>query len=117
MTAVLAWHDGFLCVAETTVRWGEPYEDTLYWPIVRTPHARWSEDLGKPLLRETNTIYSLKIGGFWKRFELLNGGQTTALKVESFPIPRPKGLRKTTEVRWHHGTWQKYTRTGGWTHA
>lgn len=115
-TATLAYRDGWLCAAEVSTRSMEPIQDTLYWPLKRERRDLWEEDLGKPLLVHRHS-YSLKIGGFWKEFRLPEGGQTKAIAVESAPVPKPKGLRKTTQVRWYYGRWQKYSHKDGWVTA
>ena len=110
--ATLGWKDGWLCAVEVTVRHTEPVQDTTYWPLGRCSHAEWADDLGKPLYAEGLYTYSLKIGGFWKTFTLVDGGKTHSIAVESQPVPKPKRVRAA--LRWHAGRWQKYDRRQGW---
>lgn len=112
MPAILTHRDGWLCAAETTTRIMEPIADTLYWPLEQVRQQEWEDDLGKELSSGYRGLeFSLKIGGFWKTWRLPDGWQTQALAVESAPVPRPK-VRKTTELRWYYGRWQKLGRKG-----
>jgi hypothetical protein len=51
------------------------------------------------------------------RVGLPERGQTKFIKTDIIPVPLPKGIRKTTQVRWYDGAWQKYSQTKGWISA
>lgn len=100
------------CVAHTTTMWSDPIMIVHHWPI----SEEWAETAKRHVGVEVFTnslgggVFTLRTEYERVRLRLADGGKTTPIKTDEFPVPPPKTKRK---LRWE-GEWQVFYKTMGW---
>jgi len=79
-----------------------------------TMHGHYSSGYS---IQKPDGYYFRSYGYEIAKFQLPLRGKTEFFKTEIIPVSRPKGIRKTTKMRWHLGRWEKYSVTKGWVAA
>jgi len=103
--------DKQLCIRWEDNKDYEPVKSVLYWPIGRVQGIAFTEDLiGKEAHSIDGGAYKVRRAPYeWVTVVLKDGGRTLPIKVEEFPIPKPK---TKMETRYLHGRWQKLLKSG-----
>ena len=115
--------NGRLCILEQESDAFEPVMRSCVWPT--TEHvSRLPEEYDRvEITKQGGSGYGYNLY-FYRKDSCFNfcnfavylpeGGKTTALRVETEPIPTPK---TKLETRYRDGRWQKYLKAKGWVAA
>lgn len=114
------WHDGWLCVVESSPAHDTPEMVASWWPCVRCGENDRTAYVGAEV-RPTGLAGEWRV---WPAERLMlavtlravDGGKTRPVRTDRTPIPQPK-VRKGTDVEYRVGRWFKRSPKGTWREA